>query len=217
MVDLIHGALAPAIPDRIIAACNGACVSSTFSGVNPRTGRFYVYLETIGGGFGARATKDGLDGVHVHITNTSNLPVEALEAEYPLVVERYELVEDSGGPGTWRGGLGTLRARSGPRATSATPSSTARAVSRRRGASSAAGKAGDAASCTARASRRRSGGRASWGRVSRSPSSRPAPAATAIRARAIARWSGAILPRAPSRRLSRATRTASRIGHERRR
>jgi N-methylhydantoinase B len=109
VVDLIHGALAPAIPDRIIAACNGACVSSTFSGVNPRTGQFYVYLETIGGGSGARATKDGLDGVHVHITNTSNLPVEALEAEYPLVVERYALVDDSGGPGTWRGGLGLLR------------------------------------------------------------------------------------------------------------
>jgi N-methylhydantoinase B len=109
VVDLIHGALAPAIPDRIIAACNGACVSSTFSGVDPRSGHFYVYLETIGGGSGARATKDGLDGVHVHITNTSNLPVEALEAEYPLVVERYALVEDSGGPGRWRGGLGLLR------------------------------------------------------------------------------------------------------------
>ena len=109
VVDLIHGALAAAIPDRIIAACNGACVSSTFSGVNPRTGQFYVYLETIGGGSGARATKDGLDGVHVHITNTSNLPVEALEAAYPLVVERYALVEDSGGPGRWRGGLGLWR------------------------------------------------------------------------------------------------------------
>ena len=109
VVDLIHGALAAAIPERIIAACNGACVSSTFSGVDPRSGRFYVYLETIGGGSGARATKDGLDGVHVHITNTSNLPVEALEAEYPLVVERYALVDDSGGAGTWRGGLGIVR------------------------------------------------------------------------------------------------------------
>ena len=109
VVDLIHGALAPAIPERIIAACNGACVSSTFSGVNPRTGQFYVYLETIGGGSGARATKDGLDGVHVHVTNTSNLPVEALEPAYPLVVERYALVEDSGGPGRFRGGLGLVR------------------------------------------------------------------------------------------------------------
>jgi len=81
VVDLIHGALAPAIPGRITAAHNGACISSTFSGVNPRTGEYYVYLETIGGGFGARASKDGLDGVHVHLTNTSNLPVEALEGE----------------------------------------------------------------------------------------------------------------------------------------
>src|SRR5215468_1174406 len=109
VVDLIHGALAPAIPERIIAACNGACVSSTFSGVDPRTGQFYIYLETIGGGSGARAAKDGLDGVHVHITNTSNLPVEALETAYPLLVERYALVEDSGGPGRWRGGLGLWR------------------------------------------------------------------------------------------------------------
>jgi N-methylhydantoinase B len=109
VVDLIFGALAPALPDRIIAACNGACTNSTFTGVNPRTGEFYVYLETIGGGYGARATKDGLDGVHVHLTNTSNLPVEALETEYPLVLERYELVDGSGGAGRHRGGMGLFR------------------------------------------------------------------------------------------------------------
>jgi N-methylhydantoinase B len=109
VVDVVHGALAQAVPDRIIAACNGAVTSSTFSGVNPRTGNFYVYLETLGGGFGARATKDGLDGVQVHITNTSNLPVEGLESEYPLRVERYELERDSGGCGTWRGGMGFRR------------------------------------------------------------------------------------------------------------
>ncbi len=109
VVDLVHGALAQAVPDRIIAACNGAVTSSTFSGVNPRTGNFYVYLETLGGGFGARATKDGLDGVQVHITNTSNLPVEGLESEYPLRVERYELERDSGGNGKWRGGMGFRR------------------------------------------------------------------------------------------------------------
>jgi N-methylhydantoinase B len=109
VVDLVHGALADAIPERIIAACNGAVTSTTFSGINPRTGTFYVYLETLGGGFGARATKDGLDGVQVHITNTSNLPIEGLEMEYPLRVERYELVRDSGGPGTWRGGMGFNR------------------------------------------------------------------------------------------------------------
>jgi N-methylhydantoinase B len=109
VVDLIHGALAPAVPDRIIAACNGANTSLHLSGVDPRTGNYFVYVETIGGGFGARATKDGLDGVQVHITNTSNLPVECLESEYPLMVDRYELVQDSGGAGRWRGGMGIHR------------------------------------------------------------------------------------------------------------
>lgn len=109
VVDLVHGALAQAVPERVIAACNGACIGAVFSGRNPKTGAPYVYLETIGGGFGARATKDGLDGVHVHTTNTSNLPVEALEIEYPLMIERYELVDDSGGPGRWRGGMGLRR------------------------------------------------------------------------------------------------------------
>lgn len=109
VVDLVLGALAQAIPERVTAAHNGACVYADFSGVDPRTGRYYVYVETIGGGFGARAAKDGLDGVHVHLTNTSNLPVEALEREYPLTVERYELVPDSGGAGTFRGGMGLHR------------------------------------------------------------------------------------------------------------
>ena len=109
VVDMIHGALAQAVPDRLVAAGNGACVSATFDGIDPRSGQFYVYLETFGGGFGARATKDGMDGVHVHMTNTSNLPVESLEPEYPLVVERYELVEDSGGVGRRRGGMGLRR------------------------------------------------------------------------------------------------------------
>lgn len=109
VVDLIFGALADAVPERVIAACNGANTGCTFSGTDPRTGTFYVYLETIGGGFGARASKDGLDGVQVHVTNTSNLPIECLEPEHPLVVERYELVDDSGGPGRWRGGMGIHR------------------------------------------------------------------------------------------------------------
>ncbi len=109
VVDLIHGALAQAVPERLIAACNGACASATFVGARPEDGRLWVYLETIGGGSGARAHKDGLDGVHVHMTNTSNLPVEALELEYPLTLLRYELVEGSGGPGRQRGGMGLRR------------------------------------------------------------------------------------------------------------
>ncbi len=109
VADLVLGALAKAVPARVTAAHNGACTYADFSGVDPRTGKYYAYVETIGGGFGARATKDGLDGVHVHITNTSNLPVEALETEYPLTVERYELVNDSGGAGKYRGGMALHR------------------------------------------------------------------------------------------------------------
>lgn len=110
VVDLILGALAQAVPERVIAACTGSNTGITFSGIDPRTGTYYSYLETIGGGFGARANKDGLDGVQTHVTNTSNLPVESLEVEYPLLVERYELVQDSGGPGRWRGGMAIRRA-----------------------------------------------------------------------------------------------------------
>jgi len=109
VVDLIHGALAQAVPERVIAACNGSCTSATFIGKHPEDGRIWVYLETIGGGSGARAEKDGLDGVHVHMTNTSNLPAEALELEYPLTLLRYELVNGSGGAGAHRGGMGLRR------------------------------------------------------------------------------------------------------------
>ena len=109
VVDLIHGALAQAVPERVIAACCGTAASATFAGEMPGSGQLWVYLETIGGGSGARATKDGLDGVHVHMTNTSNLPVEALEVEYPLTLLRYELVDGSGGQGRQRGGMGLRR------------------------------------------------------------------------------------------------------------
>jgi N-methylhydantoinase B len=109
IVDVIFGAMAGAVPDRVLAACNSTLNGINISGLDPRSGEFYVYPETIGGGMGARPTKDGLDGVHVHVTNSSNLPVEALETEYPLRVERYELVQDSGGAGTYRGGLGIRR------------------------------------------------------------------------------------------------------------
>src|SRR5262249_51864034 len=80
-----------------------------FSGVDPARGGYYVYLETIGGGAGATTAADGLDGVQVHVTNTSNLPVECLEMEYPLLVDEYALVPDSGGAGRHRGGRGIRR------------------------------------------------------------------------------------------------------------
>lgn len=109
IVDVVFGALAPALPGRVVAAANGANTTAVFAGVDPRRGSPYVYLETLGGGMGARPDRDGKDGVQVHITNTSNLPVEAIEAEYPLLVEEYGLIEDSGGAGRFRGGAGLRR------------------------------------------------------------------------------------------------------------
>ncbi|MDE0943194.1 MAG: hydantoinase B/oxoprolinase family protein [Alphaproteobacteria bacterium] len=109
VVDVLIGALAQALPEQAVGAANGANVTAVFFGHDPRHDRPYVYLETLGGGFGGRFTKDGKDGVQVHITNTSNLPVESIEAEYPLLVESYGLIEDSGGAGKYRGGLGIRR------------------------------------------------------------------------------------------------------------
>lgn len=109
IIDVIIGALADALPDAVVGAANGANTTAVFSGVDPATGKDYVYLETLGGGFGGRNDRDGKDGVQVHITNTSNLPVEVIEMEYPLRVLSYGLVEDSGGAGTYRGGMGLRR------------------------------------------------------------------------------------------------------------
>lgn len=108
LVDMILAALQPAIPEKVMAACTGGGLV-TISGTDPRSGRFYVYNEMIGGGMGARYALDGMDGTQVHITNTGNLPVEALEMEFPLRVEHYGLVQDSGGPGRSRGGMSIRR------------------------------------------------------------------------------------------------------------
>lgn len=96
-------------PSRRMASCNDVMPSMLFSGP-ARNGRdTFVYLETLGGGAGGRASGDGMDGIQVHITNTSNLPAEAMEIEYPLLVEEYALIQDSGGPGQFRGGMGIAR------------------------------------------------------------------------------------------------------------
>ncbi|GAB1576831.1 hydantoinase B/oxoprolinase family protein [Bordetella petrii] len=92
-------------PERIMASSNDCCPAIVFSGRWPDRAGHFVYLETLGGGAGARLDADGTDGVHVHMTNTSNLPVEALENEYPLLMDEYALIADSGGAGRTRGGL----------------------------------------------------------------------------------------------------------------
>ena len=109
VVDVVLGAFINVLPEKITGAANGANTSAVFAGINPNNEKRYVYLETLGGGMGGRYSKDGKDGVQVHLTNTSNLPVEAIEMEYPLRVEEYSFVENSGGAGKYRGGLGIRR------------------------------------------------------------------------------------------------------------
>jgi len=105
VTDVTLRAFAGAVPERVPADGQGTMNNLI---IGDRRGEF-TYYETIGGGFGARPTKDGMDGVQVGMTNTLNTPVEALEAEYPLHVERYALRPSSGGDGRHRGGLGLER------------------------------------------------------------------------------------------------------------
>src|SRR5262249_50702337 len=76
---------------------------------SPRSGQYYVFYEAQGGGYGARASKDGIDAVQAHGQNTENAPVEETEANYPVSIPRYELIPDSEGAGQFRGGLGLRR------------------------------------------------------------------------------------------------------------
>jgi N-methylhydantoinase B len=105
VTDTVFLALAEAAPERVPAQGQGTMNNLTIGG---RAGGF-TYYETIGGGFGARAGRDGMDGVQVGMTNTLNTPIEALETEYPMRVEEYSLRANSGGRGKYRGGLGLVR------------------------------------------------------------------------------------------------------------
>jgi N-methylhydantoinase B len=109
IVDVTLKAFSSIIPERVCAACQGTMNNVTIGGIDPRTGKYFTYYETIAGGFGARYSKDGIDGIHSHMTNTLNTPVEALESSYPLRIKKYELVRGSGGRGKFRGGLGIRR------------------------------------------------------------------------------------------------------------
>ncbi|NPA13405.1 MAG: hydantoinase B/oxoprolinase family protein [Aquificae bacterium] len=109
IVDVVLGALSKAIPDEIPSASQGTMNNLTIGGVNPKTGKPFTYYETIGGGMGASLGVDGESGIQSHMTNTLNTPVEALEFEYPFMVERYSLRDNSGGEGLYRGGDGIIR------------------------------------------------------------------------------------------------------------
>ncbi|MED5357965.1 MAG: hydantoinase B/oxoprolinase family protein [Pseudomonadota bacterium] len=106
----VFGAFAGLLPpEKAMASCHDVLGAMVFSGKSKKHDGTYVYLETLAGGNGARDSLDGMDGAHCHITNSLNMPAEAVEHEYPLMVEEYTLVTDSGGAGRHRGGMGVAR------------------------------------------------------------------------------------------------------------
>ncbi len=114
IVDVLLKALAQAIPDRIPAAASGTMNNLTIGGTDsrsndPRTQRPFSYYETVAGGMGARCNKDGVSGVHTHMTNSLNTPAEALEYAYPIRLRQYSFRSNSGGAGLYTGGDGIVR------------------------------------------------------------------------------------------------------------
>jgi len=114
IVDVLLKALSQAIPDRIPAAAAGTMNNLTIGGMDlrsgdARAGEPFAYYETIAGGMGARPTKDGVSGVHTHMTNSFNTPAEALEYAYPIRLLQYSLRSGSGGSGLHNGGDGIVR------------------------------------------------------------------------------------------------------------
>jgi N-methylhydantoinase B len=109
--DAIFGALAPIFPERCQAAGNGACTTTILAGKGTvGTDSFFIFHEVIAGGMGASNGLDGLSGVQVNLTNTTNMPIEATEMEFTkILIRQYELLQDSGGAGEYRGGLGIKR------------------------------------------------------------------------------------------------------------
>jgi len=109
IVDVLLRALAAIVPDRVPAASCGTMTNLTIGGVDPRFDRPFAYYETTAGGMGARPDRDGISGVHTHMTNSLNTPIEALEYAYPFRVVRYGYRHGSGGRGRFSGGDGLVR------------------------------------------------------------------------------------------------------------
>ncbi|HUE28046.1 MAG TPA: hydantoinase B/oxoprolinase family protein [Solirubrobacteraceae bacterium] len=110
ITDMVFGALAPAIPERIVAACGGTSSPFLFGGRDPRTGSLYAHFHFEGVGWGGRPGADGNNMIVTINGNCRNTPVEVFETRYPAFrIESYRLTPDSGGAGKFRGGLGGER------------------------------------------------------------------------------------------------------------
>jgi N-methylhydantoinase B len=108
LIDAMFGAIAQALPGAVRAAGEGGTTSYSF-GCYDAEGRFSLFREAVMGAWGAGLRREGIDGVANAAANISNAPIEMVENQAPIRVERYELVPDSGGPGEWRGGMSVMR------------------------------------------------------------------------------------------------------------
>ncbi|ACL58331.1 hydantoinase B/oxoprolinase family protein [Methylobacterium nodulans] len=109
VVDTVLGALAQIVPDRVSAAGEGGNSVVCLGGYDKETREPFIVVDMINGALGARAGKDGIDAITNPSQNMSNMPVEIMEATYPLMIEEYALRPDSGGAGRNRGGIGVVR------------------------------------------------------------------------------------------------------------
>ena len=109
LVDIGFKAFSTAIPEKVVACSKSMICNVGCGGIDPRSGDYYTFMETVAGGYGGRPTKDGLDAIQPHIQNTENSAIEETENNYPIRITRYELVPDSEGAGKFRGGLGLRR------------------------------------------------------------------------------------------------------------
>jgi len=107
IVELLFGAFAELVPDRVCAA-SGLWLNPILGGTDPRTGETFIFYDYVMGGVGARMAKDGIDAMSP-VVSVENIPIEAQEARNPIRIERHELIEDSGGAGRFRGGLGVRK------------------------------------------------------------------------------------------------------------
>lgn len=108
VAEAVLRALAPFVPDKRIAGGSGSA-ALVLGGRDLQSDRAFVHYEIFSGGTGARSGKDGVSATAFHLSNCKTAPIEIIESEFPTRVERFEMVADSGGPGTWRGGLGFFR------------------------------------------------------------------------------------------------------------
>jgi N-methylhydantoinase B/oxoprolinase/acetone carboxylase alpha subunit len=109
IVDTVMGALSQVIPDRVTGSAGGTCCNFTYGGIHPETREQYANYQWEGVGWGARKDKDGNSVLNVYVGNSRIQPIEVRENRFPWIESLYVLATDSGGPGKYRGGMGTVR------------------------------------------------------------------------------------------------------------